>query len=240
MILFFKGASYTKSCISPDLVYNQRREVKTVHILYADRRIAVAVKPAGVLSVGDGMPALLRRELGTECFRTVHRLDAPVSGLMVFARSAAAASLLSRQIREGTFQKEYLALVCGAPPESGALRDLLGRDKTRGLTFVADAPGKDVRPAALEYERLDSCKGVSLVRVRLITGRTHQIRVQFASRGFPILGDGRYGTAADFPIALWSYHLAFRHPESGEVMDFRLPPEPAPPWGDFADALASL
>ena len=127
-------------------------------IVYEDKRIVVAVKPAGVVSVDQpgGMPELLRQTLHTACIRTVHRLDAPVAGLMVFARSAYAAGELSRQIREGEFGKTYLTVVRGSPAaDEGELTDLLGRDKARRVTYVADGPGKDVREARLRYRGLD-------------------------------------------------------------------------------------
>ena len=208
-------------------------------ILYQDKRILVAVKPAGVLSTDEpgGMPSLLRTFLGDEkaCVRTVHRLDAAVSGVMVFARSARAASLLSEQIRERQFQKEYLAVVHGAPPEDGTLCDLLGRDNARRVTYVADAPGKDVREAKLSYRVLQRCEGYSLVSICLHTGRTHQIRVQFASRGWPLVGDRKYGVEDGFGnIALWSHRIAFTHPETGEAVEFaKLPPKDGA-WGMFA------
>lgn len=213
-----------------------------MQIVYSDARIVVAVKPAGVLSTDGGMPALLRRQLGTECFRTVHRLDAPVAGLMVLARSAQAASILSRQIREGRFGKTYLAVVHGTPPPDGTWRDLLGRDRTRRLTYVAPAPGKGVQEAILHYKVLKSCKGLSLVSIELETGRTHQIRVQFASRGYPLSGDRRYGMEEDnpFPIALWSYRLSFAHPESGEALTFHLPPPVSGAWKLFSAQLEAL
>ncbi len=213
-----------------------------MEIVYCDERIVVAVKPSGVLSTDDGMPALLRRELGTACFRTVHRLDAPVSGLMVLARSGEAASILSRQIREGSFHKTYLAVVHGAPPQQDTWCNLLGRDKSRRLTFVAPGPGKGIQEAILRYEVLDRCKGTSLVRIELQTGRTHQIRVQFASRGYPLSGDRRYGTeeSSPFPIALWSHRLAFTHPQTGAPLDFRLPPPDCGAWADYTGALARL
>ena len=130
----------------------QVRKGRIMDIVYEDKRIVVAVKPAGVVSVDQpgGMPALLRQTLHTACIRTVHRLDAPVAGLMVFARSAYAAGELSRQIREGEFEKTYLAVVRGMPEtDEGELTDLLGRDKTRRMTYVAEGPGKDVREARL-------------------------------------------------------------------------------------------
>ena len=202
-------------------------------IVYADERIVVAVKPAGVIATDTkrgGMPALLRQSLGTECIRTVHRLDAPVSGLMVCARSAYAAGELSRQIREGQFEKEYLAVVRGVPsPAEGQMTDLLGRDREKRLTFVA----------RLDYRVLAVRDGLALVRIRLHTGRTHQIRVQFASRGWPLAGDRRYGVEGDevFPIALWSYRLSFLHPETGEAVAFEKTPPEIEPWVKFEGAL---
>ena len=197
-----------------------------MELIYLDKRIVVCVKPRGVVSTDEpgGMPELVRRALGDEraCVRTVHRLDQVVGGLMVFARSARAASELSRQIREGRFQKEYLAVVHGCPqPAQGRMEDLLRRDREKRMTFVSDAPGRDVRPAALEYETLGTWEDQSLMRVRLITGRTHQIRCQFASRGLPLVGDKKYGLLTDEgEIGLWSYKLVFIHPESGEPMEF--------------------
>ena len=204
-------------------------------IVYADERIVVAVKPAGVIATDTrgGMPERLRQALGTACVRTVHRLDAPVSGLMVCARSAYAAGELSRQIREGQFEKEYLAVVRGVPsPGEGELTDLLGRDREKRLTYVADGPGKGVQEARLGYRVLAVRDGLSLVRVRLYTGRTHQIRVQFASRRHPLWGDGKYGSRIKGNIALQSARLRFIHPDTGKEMDFRLPvPGTWPAWG---------
>lgn len=197
-----------------------------MEFVYLDKRVAVCVKPVGVLSTDEpgGMPSLVRQALGDEhaCVRTVHRLDRAVGGLMVFARSAYAAAELSRQIREGQFEKEYLAVVHGAPTRSrGRMEDLLRRDSREHKTYVTDTPGKDVRPAALEYETLAVREGLSLVRVRLLTGRTHQIRCQFASRGLPLVGDRKYGARSQpCGVALWSHKIRFIHPESGEKMEF--------------------
>lgn len=211
-------------------------------IIYRDKRILVAVKPSGVLSTDEvgGMPSLLRAELGDDhsCIRTVHRLDAAVSGLMVFARSAKAASLLSEQIRQQRFTKEYLAVVHGCPPPSGTLKDFLLRDKARRMTLVTDAPGKDTREASLSYQVVGRSGNFSLVRIALHTGRTHQIRVQFSSRGFPLVGDKKYGTdQIPFPIALWSCRLRFTHPETGEVMNFFQNPPIEYPWTLFSLSL---
>ena len=204
-------------------------------ILYLDDHIAVCVKPPRVLSTDEpgGMPDLVRQTLGDPRadVRTVHRLDRVVGGVMVLARNAAAASELSRQIREGSFEKKYLAVVHGAPEEdSGELRDLLGRDKARKMTFVAEALGKGIQEAVLSYRVLNRAEDLSRVEVTLLTGRTHQIRVQFASRGMPLVGERKYSTLDDpCEIALWSCFLRFHHPVTGEELTFtRLPPEEYP------------
>ena len=208
-----------------------------MEILYEDPRIVVAVKPAGVLSTDEpgGMPELLRTQLHTDCIRTVHRLDAQVAGIMVFARSRMAASLLSQQLRDRRFIKEYLAVLCGAPPRPvDTLADLLARDTQHRTTYVADAPSPDTREARLSYDTVDSAGGLTLVRVRLHTGRTHQIRVQFASRGLPLSGDRKYGVSdAPWPIALWSYRLSFAHPQTGADMTFSCLPPAEEPWTRF-------
>ncbi len=207
-----------------------------MEILYKDRDILVCVKPPRVLSTDEpgGLPELVRQELGDPKadVRTVHRLDRVVSGLMVLARNPAAASELSRQIREGTFQKEYLAVVHGGPsaPE-GTFRDLLGRDKARRMTFVSKEPGKGIQEAVLDYKVLAAEADRAKVLVRLHTGRTHQIRVQFASRGMPLYGERKYSERNDpCEIALWSYRLGFAHPATGEPMEFTKEPPESDPW----------
>ena len=207
-----------------------------MEILYKDRDILVCVKPPRVLSTDEpgGLPELVRQELGDPKadVRTVHRLDRVVSGLMVLARNPAAASELSRQIREGAFQKEYLAVVHGGPsvPE-GTFRDLLGRDKARKMTFVAPEPGKGIQEAVLDYKVLAAEWDRAKVLVRLHTGRTHQIRVQFASRGMPLYGERKYSQRNDpCEIALWSYRLGFAHPSTGEPMEFTKEPPESDPW----------
>ena len=206
-----------------------------MEIVYRDSAVLVCVKPAGVLSTDEpgGLPELVRAALGEPeaDVRTVHRLDRAVSGLMVLARGKEAASRLSEQIRTGTFEKEYLAVVHGSTPDGGELRDLLWRDKARKMTFVAQEPGKDVQEARLSFETLRRGADMSLVRIRLHTGRTHQIRVQFASRGFPLYGERKYAQDPDdCALALWSHALGFTHPATGERMRFELDPPTVFPW----------
>lgn len=210
-----------------------------MEILYQDTCFLVCIKPARVLSTDEpgGLPGLVREALGDPKadVRTVHRLDRVVSGVMVLARSANAASELSRQIREDQFRKEYLAVVHGRPenPE-GTLHDLLARDKARRMTFVAEAPGKGVQEAALSYRVLEYANGMSLVRVRLHTGRTHQIRVQFSSRGMPLVGERKYAVLNDpCELALWSAKIGFYHPGTGEWVEFSKEPPAVFPWTEF-------
>lgn len=212
-----------------------------MEILYQDKRILLAVKPWGVVSTAEpgGMPDLLRAELGdpTACVRTVHRLDQAVGGLMVFARSREAERRLSAQMAQRQFHKEYLAVVHGHPAAQGSFHDLLWRDPRRKMTLVTDRMDKNVKEALLDYRTLAAAGALSLVSVRLHTGRTHQIRAQFAHHGFPLAGDRKYGLPEDdFPhIALWSHRLRFCHPETGAPMDFTAPPPEIAPWTLFSD-----
>ena len=205
-------------------------------LIYIDEAIVVGVKPARVLSTDEpgGMPELVREALGNPKadVRTVHRLDRVVSGLMVLARSAEAASNLSRQIREQQFEKEYLAVIHGHPDlDSDRLRDLLLRNKQERKTYIVTEPAKDVQEAILTYQVQSKTETMSRVRIQLETGRTHQIRAQFSGRGMPLVGDRKYSLLEDgCEIALWSYRLAFTHPVSGEKMEFVLEPPEIYPW----------
>ena len=207
-----------------------------MRILYQDDDIVLCVKPPRVLSTDEpgGVPELLRQEIGDSKadIRTVHRLDRVVSGLMVLARNAAAASELSRQIREGEFDKSYLAVLHGIPEKPEALlRDLLMRDKRERKTYVVTEPAKGVQEAVLDYWLLAKNDDMSRVQIRLHTGRTHQIRVQFASRNMPLVGERKYSELNDpCEIALWSCRLAFTHPKTGERMEFTHEPPRTYPW----------
>ncbi|MCR4607195.1 MAG: RNA pseudouridine synthase [Oscillospiraceae bacterium] len=208
-------------------------------IIRETENLIVCIKPAGVLSTDEpgGMPSLVRDALGhpEAEIRTVHRLDRVVGGLMVLAKSKPAASLLSEQIMSRSFEKEYLAVIHGCPAnEAGTFTDLLIRDRYERMTRVADCPGKGVQEAVLDFSVLQKTDDLSLVRICLGTGRTHQIRVQFSSRGMPIVGDKKYGFAEEScDIALWSFRLAFSEPFTGERMDFSLSPPNQYPWDEF-------
>ena len=209
-----------------------------MEILYMDDDLLVCIKPARILSTDEpgGLPELLRQELGDPeaDVRTVHRLDRVVSGLMVLARNAKAASELSRQIREDQFHKEYLAVLHGIPDEKGTLTDLLMRDKARKMTIVVDQPQKGAQEAILDYELQATAQCMSRVRIDLKTGRTHQIRVQFSSRGLPLVGERKYAILDDeCEIALWSHKIGFYHPKSGQWMEFSKEPPAIYPWSIF-------
>lgn len=203
-------------------------------LIYQDRDIIVCIKPAGVLSTDEpgGLPELVRKALGDADanVRTVHRLDRVVSGLVVLARSKKAAAELSRQIRENRFEKEYMAVVHGQTEQTATFRDLLLRNKEERKTYIVAQQGKGVQEAILQYKLLGCAAGLSRVRIRLQTGRTHQIRAQFSGHGFPLVGDKKYGLQEECDIALWSYRLAFNHPWTGEPMEFTVQPPEVYPW----------
>ena len=193
-----------------------------MEILYADRDIAVCIKPVGMDSEKD-VPAALIQQLGGEIF-TLHRLDQNVGGVMVYARSKAAAAALSKAIQDGSMVKEYVAKVHGAPPETGDWEDLLWKDSAKNKVFVVKRERKGVKKARLEFRTLRQGE-TSLVRIRLHTGRSHQIRVQFASRGFPLVGDHKYG-ARDEVSAPYLFSCKLTFPLHGKLLSF----EQMPPW----------
>lgn len=162
-----------------------------MEILYSDEGLVACIKPAGLDSEAEA-PAALKEQLGGEIF-PIHRLDKNVGGVMVYARTKAAAAALSKAVQEGAMVKEYVAMVHGTPPEKGDWEDFLFKDSRKNKVFVVKKERKGVKYARLEFDRLRAGE-VSLVHIRLHTGRSHQIRVQFASRGFPLVGDHKYGS----------------------------------------------
>ena len=195
-----------------------------MEILYSDKDIAVCVKPVGMDSEHE-LPAALADALGGVLL-TVHRLDKNVGGVMVYARSRAAAAALNRAIQSGTMVKEYVAMVHGIPPENGDWTDLLFKDSSKNKVFVVKKERKGVKKARLEFTRLAAGEK-SLVRIRLHTGRSHQIRVQFASRGFPLVGDGKYGARDNVPSPML-FSCCLRFSVGGKNHIFSA----MPPWAE--------
>ena len=222
-------------------IINKKEGEPDMEILYQDNRIVVCVKPAGVLSTDEpgGLPGLLRAEICGEsntCIRTVHRLDRVVGGVMVLARSREAARRLSAQIQGRGAKKTYIAVVEGTvPKQQDTWTDLLWRCKEEKKTYVVPEPGKGVQEAVLSYRVLACREGMTLVEIQLQTGRTHQIRAQFSSRGFPIVGDKKYGASPRemAGIALWCRSMGFEHPQTGEELLFSALPPKVEPWNYF-------
>ncbi|MBQ8203319.1 MAG: RluA family pseudouridine synthase [Clostridia bacterium] len=204
-------------------------------IIYDDKDIIVCVKPYGLLSQGDNKGNtnavdVLKGITNSEIY-PIHRLDKTTGGVMVFAKNQKSAAALSAQITDGRFNKEYLAVVGGVPKENaGELLDLLYFDRAKNKSYVVKRKRSGVKEARLYYQTLDTKKikesDCSLLKIKLFTGRTHQIRVQFASRGLSLVGDRRYGSQMEATdIALWSYNLSFYHPVSNEPLSFNEPPQ---------------
>ncbi len=197
-------------------------------ILYEDNEIVVCIKPRGVLSQEgkagqENMIDTLSAECGCEIY-PVQRLDKDVSGVMVYAKTKASAANLSAQVSERVMEKHYIATTEKSTLTSnGTMEDLLFFDKGKNKSFVVKKERKGVKRAVLEYEEISSSDDRTSFRVRLITGRTHQIRVQFASRKHPLVGDRRYGSKIDGDIGLVSCYISFRHPTTKDVMEFTHP-----------------
>lgn len=192
-----------------------------MEILYSDRDIAVCIKPAGLDSEAE-VPAALTEALGGDIL-PVHRLDKNVGGVMVYARTRQAAAALSKAVQDGSMVKEYVAMVHGAPPECGDWEDLLWKDSQKNKVFVVKRERRGVKKARLEFRRLTAGEA-SLVRIRLHTGRSHQIRVQFSSRGFPLVGDHKYGSR-DEKTAPMLFSCCVTFPYGGGIKRFEVLPE---------------
>ena len=202
-----------------------------IQILYRDKDIVICVKPVGIASENtenkDGLPDLLAAELGEKYVATLHRLDVGVGGIMAYALNRESAAFLSREISEGRFNKRYLARVYGCPEEkSGIFEDLLFKDSKKNKSFVVKKERRGVKKAKLSYEVLETAGGVSLVDILLYTGRSHQIRVQFSSRGMPLVGDGKYGAKDnEKQLSLACHSLEFIHPSTKKSVRFDYTPE---------------
>ena len=191
-------------------------------ILYSDKGLIACIKPVGLDSESE-LPAALKEQLGGEIF-PIHRLDKNVGGVMVFARTKAAAAALSKTVQEGAMIKEYVAMVHGTPPEQGDWSDFLFKDSRKNKVFVVKRIRGGVKKARLEFTRLSEGE-TSLVRILLHTGRSHQIRVQFSSRGFPLVGDHKYGSR-DEKTAPMLFSCCITFPWQGETRRF----ESLPGW----------
>ena len=190
-------------------------------IIYSDKHLAVCIKPVGLDSEME-VPAALKEAFNGEIF-PIHRLDKNVGGVMVYARTKFAAAALSKAVQEGAMVKEYVAMVHGTPPESGDWTDLLFKDSRKNKVFVVKKERRGVKKARLEFTRLRAGEE-SLVRIRLHTGRSHQIRVQFSSRGFPLVGDHKYGSR-DEKTEPMLFSCCITFPWQGEVKRFEALPD---------------
>lgn len=223
-------------------------EKNEIKIIYSDPSLLVCVKPAGVpcesadvntKCLSELLTAQLTKDGDIPYVGMVHRLDQVTEGLMVYSLSEKATGKLSEYMASGEAHKEYLAVVHGVPePPVGEMCDLLFRDPRKNKSFVVDRKRRGVKEARLEYAIVSSAGSrygtLSLVRIKLHTGRTHQIRVQFASRKMPLLGDGKYGAKDNgASVALLSCRLAFPHPKSGKRLEFSIDPPDSFPWNIF-------
>ncbi|MGI6640788.1 MAG: RluA family pseudouridine synthase [Limnochordia bacterium] len=225
-------------------------DYRGVRILYEDNHILVVVKPPNMLAQGDSTGDLdlltLMKEYikvtydkpGNVYLGLVHRLDRPVGGVMVFAKTSKAAARLSQQIREREMGRVYLAVVRGIPRhDTAVLQDYLLKDPRTNLVRVVGPNTPQAKLGRLTYEVLESRGSLSLVRVEIHTGRSHQIRVQLANAGFPLIGDARYGRGeAKLPIALWAWRLRLIHPTRKTAMEFTAEPPRRYPWNQFKEA----
>ncbi len=217
--------------------------MQEIKVLESNSDYIVCIKPSGVTSEDGktaGLPTLLAN--GGEKSLVVHRLDREVSGVMVLANNQKTAAELSKQIADKTFSKEYLAVLEGITPENGVLEDLLYHDRIKNKTYTVKRERKGVKPAKLEFWRIATAETqdgeVSLVRIRLFTGRTHQIRVQFGSRKHPVLGDRKYGSAIGCQVALFSRLIGFKIGKNEVV--FTAEPEDIYPWSLFDKNISEI
>jgi 23S rRNA pseudouridine1911/1915/1917 synthase len=219
----------------------------SIPVLFEDNHILIVVKPVNMPTQEDesrdpDLLTVLKQDIklrhgkpGNVYLGLVHRLDRPVGGVMVFAKTSKAASRLSDAVRTRTFDKRYLAVVHGLPEQTTGrlVHHLLKDSRTNTVQAVPKGSHPDAKEAILDYEVLGTADGFSLVRIELLTGRSHQIRVQMAASGWPLYGDQKYGARMNKPgqqIALWSVYLSFEHPTQKETVTFRCKPPAQYPW----------
>lgn len=215
--------------------------INTVEIplLYTDPSLIVCVKPVGISSESPGLPDLIAEQCGCKAL-PVHRLDRGTGGVIVLARSSASCASMQRLFQENKVKKEYLAVISGCPDENeGIFTDLLWHDRQKNKSFIVDRRRAGVKEASCAWKLLNSIlyegQKIALIRVFLHTGRTHQIRVQFGSRGFPLVGDRKYGSRLPAEsVSLWASAISFPRPDqkSGSVSVTSLPPDMFP-WNLF-------
>ena len=211
-------------------------------VIFEDNHIIVVIKPHNIPSQADesgdkDMLTIIKEYMGRPFCGLVHRLDRVTGGVMVFAKTSKAAARLSSQIQDGTFQKKYLAVVVGEPKLRPAeLTDYLLKNEKTNVVEVVPSATNGAKKAVLNYKVLNITKQVSLVEINLITGRSHQARVQMARIGCPIFGDAKYGgttLAKGWNLALWAHELVFSHPITGDTMRFTVNPPETTPWDKF-------
>ncbi|MEX0647119.1 MAG: RluA family pseudouridine synthase [Balneolaceae bacterium] len=222
-----------------------------IPIIYEDNHLLVVDKPAGVLSQEDrtGKPDLLtlcreylKKEYGKPgnvFLGLLHRLDKPVSGVIMFAKTSKSASRISEQIRKRKIGKTYLTVVTGKPPENGFLDHYLLKDEKKNLVTVVERGIKRAKHSQLIFQTLEQRNNLALLKVKLITGRAHQIRVQFSTEGFPVWGDEKYGKAEANSIALHAYELTIEHPTLKKEKVFTAHPPNQKPWNGFKTKIKS-
>lgn len=210
-----------------------------ISILYEDEYIIICCKKPGMLSEfsqsDDSLPKMLQEQIKSDIY-PLHRLDKPVGGAIMYAKTQKAAGIFSKMIAENNLEKTYLAVLDGIPDyQQGELRDLLFKDSRKNKTFVVKRMRKGVKEAVLNFEVIASENNLSLVKIKLETGRSHQIRVQFASRKTPVCGDGKYGSRNNrCTTALWSHSLSFIHPFTKEKLSISAEPDfNSFPWNEF-------
>lgn len=213
-----------------------------ISVLFENDDFAVCVKPVGIASQNDSaddMVKLLSSQLNCKIY-PVHRLDTAVGGTMIFAKNSATASALSKEISNGRFTKKYLAVINGTPEQkTGTMEDLLFKDSRKNKSFVVKRERKGVKKAKLDYTVLETAEDITLVKIKLHTGRSHQIRVQFSSRKMPLVGDGKYGGSDNrCSVALWSYSVSFRF--KNENFSFSSAPPESYPWNIFINSTELL